>query len=351
MFLFVLCSCLWLARPAFPAPPRPLLSTFDVQHVGVVTDELRGPSAGGRGRRTALRHYTVATLRASFDQPLYVRRGDVDRVDRVDRAVARSVAAGGANATASARRRIDLVPANMLEGMTRLRCHDHIVESAREYEHDDDQDDGSLPHYLFAVTPTLARGRGAPGGKRPSRPLQTILDVVLESSPPMPNQYVAVLIFPPPQHYSSRMFFGGDGLEFEEEEEEDTWRNGRPLHPLQFWSPDELSACRLEFLLPEMQVSPRGDAVSVSGPNGDVFYAALHGGGSGGSSSSSILNNSNTHRGMAATATATTGLPLERVRPPRLDLSAAHRVAAAVTSRYQEETRDNFAAQIDSILE
>ena len=97
---------MWV-RSAAPAP-RPVESTFDVQHIGVVTDG-RGAKMGRGWRRGAtLRHFKVATLRASFDQPLYVRRDST--ADRAPQS-----ATGEANTTAARqrpRRRIDLVPAD-----------------------------------------------------------------------------------------------------------------------------------------------------------------------------------------------------------------------------------------------
>ena len=95
--LLVLCCG---ARPASTVPPRPIQSTFDVQHIGVVTDEVPASAPAGRARRPALRHYTVATVRASFDQPLYVRRDGAGGADPV---VERSGAIGGANATRASR--------------------------------------------------------------------------------------------------------------------------------------------------------------------------------------------------------------------------------------------------------
>ena len=125
--------------------------------------------------------------------------------------------AHGANNTGARkrlRRRIDLVRADILEGLTRLRCRDQIIESARDFGL---ASSSSLPQYLFALTPTLAQRQGAPGGEPPSATLQTIIDTVLQSSPPMPNQYVAILIFPPPQLSMSPMISTQSGLEFDKE--------------------------------------------------------------------------------------------------------------------------------------
>ena len=69
------------------------------------------------------------------------------------------------------------------------------------------------------------------------------------------------------------MIFTRRGLEFEEQADGDLTSSSlnNRLHPLQFWSPDMLSTCKLEFLHPDMQASMRTDTVTISGPHGNEF--------------------------------------------------------------------------------
>lgn len=301
--------------------PQPVASTFDVQHIGVIEDVPRLTKERAHGG-TVLNHYTIATIRVSFDRALYVRRDKVKGVGHIESHANSSLV----------RRRIDLVKPGTLEGLTRVRCDGHIIESAPTLE--DPVDNNGLPNYLFALTSVRSPKEW------PSRALQTIIDTVLESSKSMSNQYTAILILPPRKHLLAKGLGTGktqDDYDYDSGlyGEDEAWS----MHPLQFWDPAELSMCKLEFLHPMMQVSRGESSVTVSGPSGELFLSSKY----------DTVQHAEEIEPHAIDAPR--GLPLEQVRPPRLSYESAYRIAAASSSRRQDELRDDFASQLDAILD
>jgi|TARA_B110000208_G_scaffold187197_1_gene244861 hypothetical protein len=210
-------------------------STYDVQDIHLV-------------HANQVRRFQVATIRISFDQRLMITT---------------SATESNNNNKANQPILLERATPSHLNGLTRLRCGDHLIESCPSAEDKNDAAAAAadyhrgigqqIPQFLYPLTDASV----AAATHNLSTPFRTIVQTTHESEHPRDNQYVVVLVV----HPKSALYTEhdavdalGNSIEYHEE-----------AHSLQHWNPDELSKCTLSFLKPEDQITPDGSTVQLSG--------------------------------------------------------------------------------------
>ena len=232
----LLLLCLFAFQPVATLPINVIASTFSIQDIHIINDN-------------KLRHYSVATIRISFDNNLLL-------------------SSTTNNATAQNRIPITQATPSQLYGLTRLQCEDHLIESTPSMEYEDTSLDNhrgigqNIPQYLYPITPVSVTYIT----HNNSTPFRTIVQTVYASEKPRDNEYMIILVVNPKSTLFTAQYVPFDASNYKEED-----------YALQKWNLEELDQCKLHFLEPNEQITPDGNVLLSGdfGSSSESFHGTI----------------------------------------------------------------------------
>jgi hypothetical protein len=312
---------LFLLHVTKPSPLKVISKTYDIQDIHLIHHD-------------QVRHYKVATIRIAFDQNLLLSTTSTttDTATNTNDASKNKRRSKGLKITS-----IEEASAELLYGLTRLQCDDHLIESCPTSNDDRSYHRGighGIPQFLYALTKNTIT-RSQQHKQNISVPFQTILRLTHDVEKPRANQYVAILVVKP------RSTTFGDELEDDHNMNVHDLIHYEEDHALQRWNIDHLKSCTLEFLKPCDQISLNGTTVELFGDLSIRSFKNSSGGGSNvvktKTKSVELFHNSITK--------------LKRTKPPMLSVQQASAIIDDTINNIEKhETLPSFANDMKNIL-